>query len=70
MIDELGSAVEDVVKVQPIVKKLHGTMAKLSGQVKSKVPILQVVEPVTPTNNYMGTAKDQTMHAREMPDRL
>jgi hypothetical protein len=60
MIDQLNSAVKHLLKVQSTVKKLQGTITKLSelleSQKKFKVTVQQVVKPLTQANNSLRAA--------------
>ena len=66
-ISELSSAVESFLKIQPIVKKLQGNIAKISKQVdtqrKSEVTVSkidpEIVKPFTPPKNSMEKTVQQ-----------
>ena len=67
-ISELSSAVERFLKIQPIVRKLQGNIAKISEQVDtqrifevtvSKIDP-EIVKPFTPSKNSMDKAENQT----------
>ena len=67
-ISELSSAMESFLKIQPIVKKLQGNIAKISKQVDTQKKFEatvskidpEIVKPFTPSKNSMDKAENQT----------